>query len=366
MILHITNDYSGSTVYKNLVKALDDLEVPQIVYNPIREANRIGKNQISFRNPNCKIIYAHILNKLDRVLYKKKINKIVKDIEAKVDLSKITFIHAHTWYSDGGVAYLLAKKHNIPFINAVRSTDLNVFYKYLIHQRSFGKKILQSSQQVVLINNASNAIMHQIDRTIDNKLKIIPNGVDSFWIENHQSKIKKSTNTLKLLYVGTFIKRKNLDKLIEAVINLSTKISVSLTVVGNGNNPFAEQVKKQIKNNASLIDYKGLITNKEELLKIYRDHHAFVLPSKSETFGLVYIEALTQGLPIVFVKEEGVDGIYEEAIGEKLSEPSVQEIENKILLLNKENEKYTIPTAKIVENHNWNLIAKKYKEIYQK
>ena len=44
MILHITNDFSGSTVYKNLVRELDNLGLSQIVYNPIKEKSRIGKN----------------------------------------------------------------------------------------------------------------------------------------------------------------------------------------------------------------------------------------------------------------------------------------------------------------------------------
>ena len=45
-ILHIANDYSGSTVYKNLIKELDNLGLSQVVYHPIKEKSRIGKNKI--------------------------------------------------------------------------------------------------------------------------------------------------------------------------------------------------------------------------------------------------------------------------------------------------------------------------------
>ena len=115
MILHITNDYSGSTVYKNLVGELDNLGLSQIVYNPIKEESRVGKNKIELNVKGSEIIYSHILNKTtDRIFYKQKIKKILKDIKSKVDFSKIKMIHAHTWYSDGGVAYLLSKKYNIP------------------------------------------------------------------------------------------------------------------------------------------------------------------------------------------------------------------------------------------------------------
>src|SRR5690606_10005283 len=152
MILHITNDYSGSTVYRNLISELDDLGLPQIVYNPIKEESRIGKNLIEFNVKDSEIIYSHILNKTtDRIFFRKKIKKIIRNIETKIDLKKISFIHAHTWYSDGGVAYFLSKKYNIPYIVTIRNSDLNVFQKYLIHERAFGRKILAKAKSVILI-----------------------------------------------------------------------------------------------------------------------------------------------------------------------------------------------------------------------
>src|SRR5690554_1757073 len=189
VLLHITNDYSGSTVYKNLVGELDKLGLSQIVYNPIKEINRIDKNKIDLEVNDSEIIYSHILNKTtDRIFYRKKINKIVKDIETKIDLSKIKMIHAHTWYSDGGVAYLLSKKYNIPYIVTIRNSDLNVFQKYLIHERSFGLKVLENAKNVILIAASykrrvlSESSLQKIKEQLEIKLKVIPNGVDPFWI----------------------------------------------------------------------------------------------------------------------------------------------------------------------------------------
>src|SRR5690606_40772208 len=83
-ILHITNDYSGSTVYKNLVRELDSLGVAQVIYTPVKSVTSIGKNKTDLKVSNSEIIYSHILNKsIDRIFYKNKIKKIVKDIETK-------------------------------------------------------------------------------------------------------------------------------------------------------------------------------------------------------------------------------------------------------------------------------------------
>ena len=78
MILHLANDYSGSTVYKNLVTKLDDLGVNQIVYTPVRSEHLVGKNEIELKQKDSKIIYANILAKYTgRLLLQKKSYKDV-------------------------------------------------------------------------------------------------------------------------------------------------------------------------------------------------------------------------------------------------------------------------------------------------
>ena len=370
MILHITNDYSGSTVYKNLVGELDKLNLEQIVYNPIREASRIGKNKIDLKNKKSKIFYSKILNKYtDRILYKKKINKIVKDIELKVDLTKITCIHAHTWYSDGGVAYELFKKYNIPFIIAIRTTDVNVFYKYLIPYRSYAKEILNSSRNIILINNVFKTFIHQLDSSLVNKIRLVPNGVDRFWIENFFIKEKLEIvekKVFNLIYVGTFIKRKNLLNLIQAVIEINKieDIRITLNIVGHGKGSYFDKIEKIIVNNNNNIKLLGKITDKAELLKTYRENDFFAMPSVKETFGLVYVEAMLQGLPILYTANEGIDGLYDENIGEKVLSTDVREIQKNLLKMIQNYKEYKIPTEKLVVNHNWENIAKQYKELY--
>ena len=50
--------------------------------------------------------------------------------------------------------------------------------------------------------------------------------------------------------------------------------------------------------------------HKDELLKEYRLNDIFVMPSKTETFGLVYAEAMSQGMPIIYTKNQGFDGQF--------------------------------------------------------
>ncbi len=53
---------------------------------------------------------------------------------------------------------------------------------------------------------------------------------------------------------------------------------------------------------------------KIELAERYRNSDIFIMPSKPQTFGLVYVEALTQGLPIIYGKGQGFDGYFDEGV----------------------------------------------------
>lgn len=371
IVLHIANDYSGSTVYKNLVAKLDDLGVNQIVYTPLRSRRLVNKNRIELKQKGSKFIYADILSKyLDRLLLHKKIKKITRDIESKVDLNNITIIHAHTWYSDGGVAYNLFKKYAIPYIITIRSTDINLFQRYLVHERSYGRKILENAHKVILISPSyrdrllNQKSLHRIHDTLICKLEIIPNGVDDFWIKTSAKQQKTLTSPIQILFVGKFIKRKHVIQLQKAIKEINVQhIPVHLHLIGGGGK--AEKIVIQtVRNNPEIMSYHGKIFDKIKLKSHFEKAHIFAMPSKRETFGLVYVEAMLHGLPILYTANEGIDGLYNEIIGEKVKSSSVDEIKGNLIRMINNYSVYNIPTAKLRMNHDWNRIANLYQSIY--
>lgn len=379
-ILHITNDYSGSTVYKNLVKELDGLGVEQIVYTPIRGLSKIGANFVELAQNNSVIIYSPILNwHIDRIFYPYKIYKIYLDIQKKIDFSKVDFIHAHTWYSDGGVALLLSKKYGVPFICAIRSTDINVFHRRLFYLRPFGIKIIKSAKKLILISESykdkffEEKSIKKLEEILRVKTSVLPNGVDKYWLENISESIFGGADTrldkkIELIFVGTFIKRKHLVLIQQAVIDLNFDFKydfIHLNIVGGGGEDEAN-VLKLVKNNPNYFTYHGKIHDKDKLRDLYRQCDFFIMPSSSETFGLVYVEAMTQGLPILYTQGEGIDGFYNDYIGEKVIAPNIIEIKNKILKMIENKGRYIIPMDLIKKNHSWSEIAKKYFRFYKK
>lgn len=99
----------------------------------------------------------------------------------------------------------------------------------------------------------------------------------------------KSNNPKRFLYVGRLIECKNLRFLIER-FNENGK---SLTIAGKG--PFEKELKELAKEN---IEFIGFIAN-EKLPEVYKAHDIFVLPSRTETWGVVVEEAIYWGLPVI-------------------------------------------------------------------
>ena len=92
------------------------------------------------------------------------------------------------------------------------------------------------------------------------------------------------------------------------------------------------------------------------------------MPSYTETFGIVYIEALSQGLPIVHSRGQGVDGLFKaDTVSESANPYDPSDIASAIsTLLERLKTDRTTPSLCISESKrfNWRDISKEYVEIY--
>ena len=89
--------------------------------------------------------------------------------------------------------------------------------------------------------------------------------------------------------------------------------------------------------------------------------------SKPETFGLVYVEALSQHLPIIYAKGQGFDGFYPDGyVGYPAEAGNSEDIANKIELLIKNYAaiERNVEALDLYIDFSWSNIAKKYLSIY--
>ena len=105
--------------------------------------------------------------------------------------------------------------------------------------------------------------------------------------------------------------------------------------------------------------------DKVELIHIYRENDIFVMPSHTESFGLVYAEAMSQGLPVIYTKGQGFDGQFPEGeVGYSVNPHSPEDIANKIVYAMQNYEALNVNCREKYKKFHWDRIVKEYETIY--
>ena len=328
-VLHINGNYAGNQVHKIIAEKISDMGYFQHIYVPVRAKTLIGNNEI--KKDNVSIKYDYALNKTDRLLYFKKIRKLTRRVKKLFDIEKLDHIHCHTLFSDGGVGYKLFKKYNIPYTLSIRNTDIG-FFKYFKCLTPFAKKILINAKKIVVLTPTLRQKLYKnLDddaiKIIDKKVVIIPNPIADFWFEHKLKEKKEDKNKVKLAQIGQLSKNKNNISVLKAINSMiKDKKQISYTIMGNG--PIEDELKDYVKENKleDYVNFTGYIKDKEKVQKYLLENDIFIMPSKSETFGLVYIEAMSQGLPVIYTKGQGIDGLFESQVGYGVDPEDIQGI----------------------------------------
>jgi glycosyltransferase involved in cell wall biosynthesis len=357
--LHICNNYLFSNLYHNLFTALEAIDEKNIIYVPGNSQQRVVSYKLDFLNKT--------FNYFSRSLFFPKQKAIFNDISNKEYLSDIKIIHAHTLFSAGYCAYKIYKEFKINYIVTVRNTDVNAFFRYMVHLRTIGIQILCSAKKIIFLSAAykKNVLMKYIPNELREKVRemsvVIPNGIDDFFLANKYYKIREITNNIKLLFIGEINGNKNIITTIKACILLQNMgYNISYTIVGRIKNSYYENLIKKY----SFIKYYSHC-NKEQIVKYMRDADIFVMPSITETFGLVYPEAMSQGLPVIYSKGQGFDGYFLDGeVGYAVNCFDYKNIAQKILEIYSNYNSISLKCTNYSDKFSWKDISLEYKKIY--
>ncbi|MEM7467572.1 MAG: glycosyltransferase, partial [Pseudomonadota bacterium] len=119
----------------------------------------------------------------------------------------------------------------------------------------------------------------------------------------------ENSKAINLLAIGRLVHKKGFDLLIEAVSELAKSFSLSLNIVGDGQErtTLGNLVKKR-----NLSDYVRLSGWSDDVGGLLDNADIFVLPSRDEPFGIVCLEAMARGVPIVATRTQGPREILDE------------------------------------------------------
>lgn len=366
-VLNINSYYYSSTVHYELQAKLRKTKIKPLTYIPLAQGYQ-PRDQRDFEL-NSQIVNSFPYQQYHRYIFHLKHLRIWHDLRQRFDYSEFSLVHAASLFSNGYLALKLKEKYQLPYIVVVRDTDINVFFKRLHYLRFLGHKILANADKIIFLSETYRATL--LDKYVPTKLKaeifnksvIIPNGINEFWLSHlGQPKNMENKRVIKLIHVGTIDQRKNLLATVAAIdILIKEGYQVSYTVVGKvKDKAIYERIKK--------LPYSKIIppVSFEDLLKLYRVSDILVVPSKTETFGLVYVEAMSQGLPLIYTKGQGFDGQFSDGqVGYAVAADNVAEIAEKIkmIILNYE----TISSNCVLSStkFDWQKITKQYLAMYE-
>jgi glycosyltransferase involved in cell wall biosynthesis len=145
-----------------------------------------------------------------------------------------------------------------------------------------------------------------------NKMFVAGSGINFSEIEPHEFFLKKIENSksktkINFITVASFIKRKNIDITLDALKPLSD-FDWEYTIIGDGDEKdFLTSKIDSLKLNEK-VHLLGKKT-RDEVLTYLKSSDVFIMVSSSETFGLVYLEAMAKGNMIIGCKNWGIDGV---------------------------------------------------------
>jgi len=345
--------------FADLVFASDRIEISEIdsPLRPYQTRSSYSKNVIldgSQYDPN-------LIGEVVR--YGKQAGKIAKK-------KKFDVIHAHDWLSFPAGIEAKRISHK-PLVVHVHATEFDRSGNGPIDQRIFEieKAGLENADRVITVSQfTKNRIIKEYGVN-SNKIDVVHNGINAAKVAEAQKSFKKlKANGKKIvLFLGRITIQKGPDYFIQAAKKvIKFKPNTIFIMAGSGD------MEKQVINQTAYLGISDKVVftgflSQEKLNSIYSSADVYIMPSVSEPFGIVALEALANKTPTIISNQSGVSETVKNVL--KVDFWDVDEIANKILsvLSNKSLSQCLADMGSIeVQDNNWDQAAAKCLQTYKK
>lgn len=280
-----------------------------------------------YERPKNVISVPAIKNAVTRI-YSIPLPMILGNIAPKIDAFKPDIIHSHHPFLLGGAALRLAAKYNVPIVYTRHTRYEHYLYVKSETIKHLTMKIVDSYSglcDAIIVPTDSMKKAMEKHSNVNADIRVIPSGVDVSFFGSGKGSVFRSYHNIPedAFLVGTIGRlepEKNLDFLMKALIAfLKKNPEAHSVIIGEGS--LEEKIKTDVKR-AKLQDrfhvfgsLRGSI-----LAHAYAALDVFAFASKSETQGMVLIEAMAAGTPVIALDASGVRDIVRNNINGTLIE----------------------------------------------
>jgi glycosyltransferase involved in cell wall biosynthesis len=266
----------------------------------------------------------------------------------------------HVWFS-----WLASRKAGIPFIvTPLFHMEVKEYYnKYL-------KQILMNSEGIIALTNIEKEKLVELGAP-RNKVHVIPLGIDFNRYKNADGKKFREkyglNNYLIVLYMAPKILEKGALQVLRAMSIVQKHIpNVALVAIGRRSR---EWIKERAKvKGVKIVDLDWV--NEDEKKDAFAACDVFVMPSKADSYGFVYLEAWLMGKPVIGARAGAMSDVIRDGVDGFLVKFSDSlELAEKLQLLLKspslrermgENGRQRVLTV-----NNWENLIERYKKVYE-
>lgn len=236
------------------------------------------------------------------------------------EFGKPDILHSH-FLNYGVIAVKLSKREKLPLVITEHSSFMNN-PKLSVEIRNRAIKTYSACDKIIAV---SNPLAKNIKKTT---------GFDSVVVHNianlsyNGEPLYKDSSCEKIEFVssGNLLPRKGFDVLLRSFANVyKYNNETSLIIFGDG--PEKKKLSKLARGLSieNVVNFYGKY-RKEDLPELYKNANAFVLASRGETFGVVYIEAMSLGLPVIATKCGGPEDYIDDTNGYLVDVDSVEQL----------------------------------------
>ncbi len=282
-------------------------------------------------------------------------------LKARNKLGKIDLIHAHISHPAGYAAMIIAEKYKVPYIITEHMGPFP--FPNLIKNGKLVKKLTEPMFHASKIICVSPSLERTINEFGFENTVYIPNLID----EEKFFPVKNKNSAFTFFTLAAMVDEKGIPELLNS-ISLSVKIfpKIMFKIAGDGEN--LESYKKFAVDNgfSDNIIWLGRIS-REEAVEEYQSCDAFILTSRHESFGVVYIEALACGKPLIATRCGGPEIIVNKNNGILVPVGDVNSIKDAIVYVVKNKNKYKASLIRndFLKRFSKKAVVKQIKELYK-
>ena len=355
----------------NIVKALSERGVIVNVILPFKEHTKIdGVNFLTFESglfdgmynistkkeadSNEKNLYRDVFNEVEE--YKNKAVELSSTVEFDV-------IHANDWVT-GRAAIEIKKRTGKKLVATIHSTEYDrTAGKPWERIEKEEKALIDNADLVVTVSRRLKEELISLYHTDEKRISVIYNAIN----RERFNGIKRDSNRKVVLYVGRLSVQKGIDNLIKAFRIVSEKNDNALLYIIGEGPELSNLINLSI--NLDLSDkviFLGKVPD-SEMETLYSIANVFVMPSVSEPFGIVALEAIASNVPTIVSSQSGVSEVIKNTL--KVDFWDTEQMADLILGLinyNEANNEITKNAYKELDSITWDKAAEKFIEIYNK